>query len=268
MRLILYKYFVFVSLIFLQQITAYSNDSLAVSSSRIDVISDQSSLTVSCNIDSSQIFLDTNFVGVTPLANYHVKPGRYLLSVFSPGTKKWNRSTSFDSIVVRDSENISRHVVLENIYYINSIPSGAKVIYNDSLIGTTPAILSTKVSQNILTILKDGYQQASIPLENNVSSVNVQLIPSDKLKNNQVEYLSCDGTKPSASLYFSAGGTIVFGVAAALLKIQADNNYQKYRLTGDQKYLKKVKYFDVSSGISLAACEISSFILAYLLLSR
>jgi hypothetical protein len=119
-----------------------------------------------------------------------------------------------------------------------------------------------------LTILKDGYQQASIPLGDNVSNVNIQLIPLDKLSNNPVEYLSHDETKPSVSLYFSAGGTVVFGVAAALLKIQADNNYQKYRLTGDQQSLKKVKYFDVSSGISLAACEISSFILAYLLLSQ
>jgi hypothetical protein len=267
-RLVLYQYFVFVRLILLYQLAAYSNDSLIVSSSRFDLPSNQSSLTVSCNIDSSQIFLDTNFVGVTPLTNYTLKFGHYLLSIFSPGTNNWNRSTYFDSIIVRDAENISKHVVLENIFYINSIPSGAKVIYNDSLVGITPTILSTNAPQYFLTILKDGYQQVSIPLENNLSSVNVQLSPLDKLSNNQDEYLSHDGTKPSASLYFSAGGTIVFGVAAALLKIQADNNYQEYRLTGDQKYLKKVKSFDVSSGITLAACEISSLILAYLLLSQ
>jgi hypothetical protein len=265
---VLCKYLIYVSLVFLYQLSVYSNDSLIVSSSRLDTLDNQSTLTVSCNVDSSQIYLDTNYVGITPLANYPLKSGHYFLSIFSPNTKNWNRSTYSDSIIVRDSENVSMQIVLENIYYINSIPSGAKVIYNDSVVGITPAIFSTNASQHFLTIVKDGYQQVSIPLENNVSSVNIQLNPLDKLSNNHVEYLSLDGTKPSASLYFSAGGTIVFGVAAALLKIQADNNYQEYRLTGDQKYLKKVKSFDVSSGISLAACEISSFILAYLLLSQ
>jgi hypothetical protein len=71
-RLVLYQYFVFVRLILLYQLAAYSNDSLIVSSSRFDLPSNQSSLTVSCNIDSSQIFLDTNFVGVNIFSRYNI----------------------------------------------------------------------------------------------------------------------------------------------------------------------------------------------------
>lgn len=268
MNLFINKYFIIYNLIILFQLGVYPNIKYIVLSDLPDTNSQQSFLTIHSNIEDAQIYLDTTFIGTAPLDNYPITPGRYLLSIFSTRTSNWYCTTYSDSIIVRERENISREFILDNIYVVNSIPSGANVIYNDSLVGITPTILSIKGSPSFLKILKDGYRQVSIPLGENKSNISVSLIPQENLSNTQPTFLSRDGTQLQTSVYLSAGGTLAFGIAAALSKIQADENYRKYRTTSDEQYLKKVKKFDVISGISLAACEISSFILAYLLLSE
>ncbi len=268
MNLFINKYFIIHNLIVLFQLAVYSNVSYIVSSDLPDTNARQSLLTIHSNIDDAQIILDTTFIGTAPLINYPITPGRYLLSIISSRTSNWYRTAYSDSIIASDGENISREIILDNIYFINSIPSGANVIYNDSLVGITPTILSIKDSPSFLKILKDGYRQVSIPLEENKSSINISLIPQDNLLNIQPTFLSRDGTQLQTSVYLSVGGTIAFGITAALYKIQADENYRKYRATSNEQYLKKTRKFDVFAGISLAACEISSFILAYLLLSE
>jgi hypothetical protein len=268
MNLFINKYFIICNLIVLFQFAVYSNVKYIVSSDLPDTNAQQSFLTIHSNIEDAQIFLDTTFIGTAPLVNYPITPGRYLLSIFSARTSNWYRTTYSDSIIARNGENISKEIILDKIYYVNSIPSGANVIYNDSLVGITPTILSIKDSPGFLKILKDGYQLVSIPLEENKLSINISLIPQNNLLNIQPTFLSRDGTQLQTSVYLWAGGTVAFGITAALCKIQADENYRKYRTTSNEHYLKKVKKFDVISGISLAACEISSFILAYLLLSE
>ena len=69
-------------------------------------------------------------------------------------------------------------------------------------------------------------------------------------------------------LYASSGGAVVFGIAAAFLKIRSDNYYAEYRLTGDQARLDQVRRLDTASGIALAVSEASLFWLTYTLLSR
>lgn len=268
MNLFINKHFVIHNLIVLFQLAVYSNVKYIDSSDLPDTNSQQSFLTLHSNIEDAQIFLDTAFIGTAPLVNYPITPGRYLLSIFSTRTSNWYRTTFSDSIDARAGQNIMREIILDNIYFVNSIPSGADVIYNDSVVGITPTILSRKDNQSFVKILKDGYQQVSIPLGENNSSINISLIPQNNLSNIQATFLSRDGTQLQTSVYLSAGGSIAFGIAAALCKIQADENYRKYRTTSDGQYLKKMKKFDVISGVSLAACEISSFILAYLLLSE
>jgi hypothetical protein len=259
---------ILISLFFLLQSSVFPNDRTLSQSEIADNVKYVSLLTIDCNIEGAEIFIDTTYLGTTPLKDYPIHPGSYLLLVISPNSRNWYRTTFSDSIVVHESENIKKYIILDNIYYINSVPSGAKVLFNDSIIGITPMILSGKINQNFIRIFKDGYQQVSIPLDKNETHLNVTLFPLASSSDYQNPYLSSDGTKLPISIYLSAGASLVTGVAAALYKIQADDNYKKYRLTADETYLKKVKKFDLIAGISLAACEVSSFILAYLVLDQ
>lgn len=63
------------------------------------------------------------------------------------------------------------------------------------------------------------------------------------------------------------GSSIVFGSAAAYFKLEADNSYEKYKISFDQKYKKKTDKLDLYSGIALGTLQINFGFLIYKLLT-
>lgn len=233
------------------------------------LVVDSSKISIYCNIQNSKIFLDTILIGHTPLENYTINPGFYVLRIFSPDERSWFSKSYIDSIQIQPNENIIKNVELEYIWYISSSPSGADVFYKDSLIGRTPLVFYSESEINLLTFDKTGYERLSIPTDRNNSKIDVLLQPDGK--NNfihQNNFLSTDGNKLPVSVYLAAGSAVLFGATAAYTKIRADDYYKRYRKTGDGSLLTQVHKLDTYSGISLAITQVSSLYLTYLLLSK
>lgn len=63
--------------------------------------------------------------------------------------------------------------------------------------------------------------------------------------------------------YIVVGSAIAFGATAAYLKNESDKNYDKYKITGDTKYLNKTNDLDIYSGVALGALQINFGYLIY-----
>lgn len=59
------------------------------------------------------------------------------------------------------------------------------------------------------------------------------------------------------------GSAVAFGATAAYLKFEADDSYDKYKLTNDKKYKNRTDSYDLYSGIALGAMEINFGYLIY-----
>jgi hypothetical protein len=62
---------------------------------------------------------------------------------------------------------------------------------------------------------------------------------------------------------FVVGSAVAFGATAAYLKFEADDNYDKYKLTNNKKYKDRTDRYDLYSGIALGVMEINFGFLIY-----
>ena len=162
--------------------------------------------------------------------------------------------------------------------YINTIPQNAGVFLNDSLAGETPfrfinyAFDSSKGLE--ITIKLEGYIDYSFNVTEADLPLNkiVNLVPVNKLtirENKQVEVNDNNYFKSPRKvvpIVVSSVITAGSGVLSYYFKKLANDRYDEYLATGDQKKFDQTKKYDLYSGLFLAAFQIGFAALIYFLL--
>ncbi len=219
--------------------------------------------------DSVKIYEDTTYLGMAPCDSVRLPSGTHIFKYIYGDRKSWLYSERIDTVRVESSGHIIRNIEFPFVYRISSEPYGAAVHIGDSVLGQTPFILSSNSPKNLIMLTKEGYADVTIPLESDQTFINVKLEPlGGSLMSNKERYLSVETSDNNFNIYLATGATVVTGVVSAYCKIKADSYYSDFQLTNDPSKLQKVRSFDTAAGISLAASEISLFLLSYLLLSR
>ena len=216
-----------------------------------------------------RVFIDTTFLGTTPVENYVVAEGAHVLRFIHPANNEWLNSTVVETIFVHPSDHIERTAIFPHRWTIRSEPYGAIVQHQDSVIGTTPMILSAISAKYIIRLTKENFQDIIIPLSNTGGEINMKMEPVERLIKNKYSSLQIEKQSDIPSSVYIAGGTVVVsGTVAAYFKIKSDRLYKDYRNTNSGSTLNQVRKLDIVSGVSLAVSEISLFLLSYLLLSK
>lgn len=157
------------------------------------------------------------------------------------------------------------------IYYINSSPFNAEVIYKDSLLGLTPVrFFSSEKLTGVLTVKKTGYEDAGIDLNGFNFDTGKEIFLKSLTKGTENIVQKNKGTVfikkrnltgiITAGLFALTGGLISFNS-----KEKANDFYSQYVVYGDRNNLDKSKRYDVYYGISLAAMQVSVGALIYFL---
>ncbi len=215
-----------------------------------------------------RVYADTAYLGATPLAPVRISEGMHIIHYVPPETHSWLNPAVIETLTAHPGEHLVRTVAFPFIYHVTSEPYGATV-RNGSVLGLTPLDLRLPSPLSVVTVSKEGYQEASIPLAGDQREVHVLLHASEGGSPAPPSaYLSGERSKSALPIYITTGATVLTGAAAAYFKIKADNYYDDYRRTGDEGKLSQVRQLDVASGITLAASELSLFTLTYFLLSR
>ena len=162
--------------------------------------------------------------------------------------------------------------------YINSVPQNAKVYLNDSLSGETPFRFVNRDMDTskglVITIKLEGYIDYSFNVTEADLPLNkiVNLVPVNKLtirENKQVEVNDNNYFKSPRKvvpIVVSSVITAGSGVLSYYFKKLANDRYDEYLATGDQKKFDQTKKYDLYSGLFLAAFQIGFAALIYFLL--
>lgn len=111
----------------------------------------------------AKIFLDTLFIGISPVLHYKLQIGTYKLKAVNPNpVTEWQNGNIVKDIVISGDTAVS--FTFRHFYFLNTNPFGAQIFKDDSLFGTTPfRYFSAKVlTGNIMFSKKDMLIQSLI----------------------------------------------------------------------------------------------------------
>jgi hypothetical protein len=140
---------------------------------------------------------------------------------------------------------------------LNSNPQDAYVFWNDSLIGNTPLFIKSRF-QN-LKLVKNGYDDLYLSFNDIIPgkiysmNFNGENLEKSFIERNIFKILTA--------------GIIVLGGTTAYFKLKADDKYEEYIFSGDPELLNDTRKYDLISGITFVALQITFGLLLYFFLT-
>jgi len=230
-------------------------------------------VTVLTEPSGADLFIDSMYVGKSPLQNISIQRGSHHIKAFYPSVFSWNASVIEETLEVVAAGNFEKRLVLGNFLKVQTDPPGGNVLYNGKSLGTTPLYIRGALSiAGNLIIQKGGYDSLTVP--------------SDKIKEGFLRLQLRPAGNPGGTLspgdlrgpdlvatdhwptYVSGLAMIVSGVTSAYLKDQANKEFDRYRVSKNPASLSTTNRLDREAAISLVISQISFVVLSYLLLSE
>jgi hypothetical protein len=210
-----------------------------------------------------RVVVDSLAPMVSPVDSLPLHAGRVVLQIFPGRDAAWSEPLLSETLTVAPGEHVVRETAGLAVWRVTSEPFGASVSVRDSVLGTTPLLLSSRMRGKFLRFQKPGYAALYTTLHGGDLHVALQPLPGYAGPS-----LGGASSRNMTPVYLTAGVSVLAGAGAAYLKIKADGRYADYRRSGASKDLDDVHRLDRLSGISLAASEIALFLLTFQLFSR
>lgn len=222
----------------------------------------------------ADVFIDSAYVGKTPLRGLTLNEGKYAVKVFYPSIFAWNSIVKVETVQVSPGSATEKIFELGSALAINSVPSGGSVTYQGSELGTTPLyVRSPSRLTGELLVQKEGYREERIPINAQMSMpLAVQLKPKQSGESLIAGDVLTNGYGMGASnhwMTYTSGATmIVSGVLSAYFKDKANRDFDSYTQSNDPTLLSSTQRLDRWAAISLVISQLSFAVLAYFLLSE
>lgn len=226
-------------------------------------------LSVSSVPNNYDVYIDSIFIGKTPVVNHKLKASSYTLKILNWSTlREWESESKIISLDLRSDTSFTINFRYD--YYINTIPSNASVIKNDSTYGFTPLRLFSKEKLSGSFLLrKEGYFDKTINIENFGFGNNIveTLTPDGVTKNNVWKNKNTNfNTKRNFPLIAVLGAAVAGGTFATFhFKSKGNDAYDRYLQNYNQAEYDESKTNDLYSVVFLIASEITLGVLVYFL---
>jgi len=215
-----------------------------------------SQITIETNVDSAGLFIDEKFIGVGNKFQINTETGVHSLIIVE-NLKEWNAEIIVDTIHIEKSKDLILNYNFKPSIFLNTNPQDVSVYKRDSLVGFTPLLL--EAGFNELNLEKSEYTGA--------------IITQKEISNGQIPELDYIG-KPSKKEFYGStlykvllGTAIALGAATAYYKLEADDLYEKYKITGDPGLVDNIDFYDDQSAGTFIAMEICVGALIYFFLA-
>lgn len=232
-----------------------------------------SAVTIVTEPIGADIYIDSMFVGKSPVLNTSLQRGTHRIKAFYPSVFSWNATVLQDSLEVVEAGNLQKRMVLGRTLSVQTEPSGSTVLFNGRLLGVTPLYFCNVSSfAGNLMIQKDGYDSLVVPLnERSEGFIRLRLrpvrIPEASFPGGDLrgpDFLATDRWPT----YVSGLTMIVSGVTSAYLKNQANKEFDGYLVSNDPAGLSRTRRLDRGAAVSLVISQIGFVVLSYFLLSE
>jgi hypothetical protein len=230
-------------------------------------------LTVQTDPPGADLFIDSMYVGRSPLQSLPVQKGAHRIKAFYPSVFSWNASVTEETFEILSVENLEKRLILDKILNVQTDPPGSTVLHAGKVIGVTPLyVRGASAIAGELVIQKSGYDSLIVP----ISEIKEGFLRL------QLRSISGPGAAlPLADLrgpdlvatdrwptYVSGLSMIVSGVTSAYLKDRANKEFDRYLVSKDPAGLSRTNRLDRGAAISLVVSQLSFVVLSYLLLSE
>lgn len=216
-----------------------------------------SHLTIDTDLNNSKIFIDDSLVTESNHYESDLDTGYYKITILE-NSNKWNTQRFVDYIYLNDCSGKRLFFSSSKNIYLDSNPQDAYVFMGDSLIGNTPLFMESEIKG--ITLRKTGYSDVNI--ESKFSSNNIKIDLRFIGQKKPEKFISTTAFK------ILAGTAIALGAITAYYKLKADDKFDEYNFSGDQKLLDQTRKFDVISGITFTAMQINLGFILYKFLTE
>ena len=212
-------------------------------------------VSIKTDVEDAKLFLDDIYIGDGNDFITELDSGKHIIHI--ENLWMWNSKSIIDTINIYDCNDVNLNYSFNDKKILDTDPQDAYVFKRDSLIGFTPLLL--KQGQGEYLLQKPDYSDKKIYFEE-ISSV-------EKPK---LEYV---GVEKSESFYNTAlfkvlvGTALALGATTAYYKLEADNKFDEYQITGNPDLLDQTDRYDIISGVTFAALQINFGLILYLFLS-
>lgn len=213
-------------------------------------------LIIKTDREESLIFLNDEMIGRGNI-QIELEEGNYEIIV-KEGSNTWENKNLTGSVELKECNHQTLTFNFNDEIYLQTNPQDVAVFSNDSLIGYTPLYLANNFSN--LQLRKPGYEN--------------KLISLDEVEKNKALTLDYIGKIKETSFYerdlfkYLLAGIVVLGGTTAYFKLKADQKFEEYEITGEQKLLDETERYDLISGITFTALQINFGALIYFFLDE
>ena len=212
-------------------------------------------LTIISDIENVYIFIDDSLAGTGKNIDVTLSKGWHKI-VALENSDRWGSKTFTDSLNITDCNDIVLQYNFNKVVLLNSEPQDVYVFSNDTLIGYTPLLIPMEL--NNIRLEKNDFESKIISYSDFGINKPVKL-------NYTGEY--DDGNFFDKTLFKILIGTMVgLGVTTAYLKLEADDKFTEYKLTGDPALLDQTNRLDTLSAVTFVALQINFGAIIYLFL--
>ena len=214
-------------------------------------------LIIETNRDDAGLFFDDKFIGTGNQFSLDVESGLHTIYI-SENIRDWDAEIIMDTIDVEHANQLKLDYTFKEKILINTVPQDVSVYEKDSLIGFTPASIESGFTE--LQLKKVDYQ-----------NVNVSFSEVSRGEKPELMY---NGEPPKTPFYGSTlftvlvGTAIALGAATAYYKLEADDLYDEYLITGDQGLLDNIDHYDGQSAGTLIGMELCVGAIIYFFLTE
>jgi hypothetical protein len=220
----------------------------------------------------AEVYLDTVWIGVTPIQLSNISVGFHQVRIVYPSLKAWNATVRKETVYVAPNRVTNFNFDISTPMTLHSIPSGADIFLHRIKLGSTPLSYTLLKGPDTLWLQKDGFESIALVIGNLEATKSfVRLNPIFPTQSNALDVLQSNGkgwTNKTWLMVSSAAAMIVSGVLAAYFKEEANHNYNNYVLTHDPAMINSANRLDKQSSIALVITQISFGMLVFTLLSE
>lgn len=213
-------------------------------------------LFIKTDIKEASIFIDEKLVSDSGVFKTDIEKGKHVISIIE-NTHRWDSKFFIDTLLITDCTDYNLVRNFHSEILLDTEPQDVYVFKNDSLIGFTPLRINSDF--DLLQLQKPGYLGKRVTRDEILKSNKISLDFIGEVKGESF----IDGTLFKVLI----GTAIALGATTAYFKLQADEKFEQYQITGDPALLDETDKLDVISGVSFVALQINFGVIIYMFLS-
>ncbi|UCH65092.1 MAG: hypothetical protein JSW63_10855 [Ignavibacterium sp.] len=206
----------------------------------------KASLTIESDKESIVVFIDDVLAGSGKTVNVKLDPGTHKI-VTAENTTNWDARSFIDTLNVKNCEDLSLKYKFTSDVLLYTHPQDVQVFSSDSLLGYTPLYIPAGLGD--IRLEKAGYETT--------------MVDYNDFENDKPVRLNFTGEVDSGPFFNKTlfkvlvGTMLALGAATAYFKLEADDKFAEYQITGENELLLETKRLDEISATTFVALQIN-----------